>query len=58
VFSPINLLGLRIESIFMTTDPKYFVLRSSSIQGIGPFSWKYFGYGAPLAAEALREKYR
>ena len=47
-----------IETIFMTTDPEYFILRSSSIKEIASFHGNVSGMVAPLVAEALREKYQ
>jgi len=47
-----------IETLFMTTDPEYFVLRSSSIKEIASFQGNISGMVPPLVAEALREKYR
>jgi len=47
-----------IETIFMTTDPRYFVLRSSSIKEIASFQGNVSGMVPPLVAQALREKYR
>jgi pantetheine-phosphate adenylyltransferase len=51
-------LDSRIETIFMTTDPKYFVLRSSAIRELASFHGNISGMVPPLVAEALREKYR
>ena len=51
-------LDPRIETIFMTTDPEYFVLRSSSIKELASFHGNVSGMVPPLVAEALREKYR
>lgn len=47
-----------IETIFMTTDPRYFVLRSSSIKELASFDGNVSGMVPPLVADALREKYR
>ena len=47
-----------IETLFMTTDPEYFVLRSSSIKEIASFQGNISGMVPPLVAEALREKYQ
>ena len=46
-----------IETLFMTTDPEYFVLRSSSIREIASFKGNVTGMVPPLVAEALRKKY-
>jgi len=51
-------LDSSIETIFMTTDPEYFILRSSSIKEIASFQGNISGMVPPLVAEALREKYR
>jgi len=46
-----------IETIFMTTDPEYLVLRSSSIKEIASFQGNISGMVPPLVAQALKEKY-
>ena len=46
-----------IETIFMTTDPKYFVIRSSSIKELASFNGNLRGMVPPLVAKALKEKY-
>ncbi|MDR0399895.1 MAG: pantetheine-phosphate adenylyltransferase [Treponema sp.] len=51
-------LNPRIETIFMTTDPEYFVLRSSSIKELASFQGDVAGMVPPLVAEALKAKYR
>jgi pantetheine-phosphate adenylyltransferase len=50
-------LNSRIETIFMTTDPEYFVLRSSSIKELASFHGDITGMVPPLVAEALKAKY-
>jgi pantetheine-phosphate adenylyltransferase len=50
-------LNPRIETIFMTTDPEYFVLRSSSIKELASFHGDISGMVPPLVAEALKAKY-
>ncbi|MDR2747316.1 MAG: pantetheine-phosphate adenylyltransferase [Treponema sp.] len=50
-------LNSRIETIFMTTDPEYFVLRSSSIKELASFHGDVTGMVPPVVAEALRAKY-
>jgi pantetheine-phosphate adenylyltransferase len=50
-------LDSRIETIFMTTDPEYFVLRSSAIKELASFHGDVSTMVPPLVAEALREKY-
>jgi pantetheine-phosphate adenylyltransferase len=47
-----------IETIFMTTDPKYFVLRSSAIKELASFQGNISGMVPALVAEALKGKYR
>jgi pantetheine-phosphate adenylyltransferase len=51
-------LDPRIETIFMTTDPEYFVLRSSSIKELASFHGNVSGMVPPLVAEALVKKFR
>jgi pantetheine-phosphate adenylyltransferase len=50
-------LDPRIETLFMTTDPEYFVLRSSSIKELASFQGNVSGMVPPLVAEALKLKY-
>jgi len=50
-------LDPEIETIFMTTDPEYFVIRSSSIKELASFSGNLHGMVPPLVAKALKEKY-
>jgi len=47
-----------IETLFMTTDPEYFVLRSSSIKEIAAFQGNVSEMVPPLVAEALGKKYQ
>jgi pantetheine-phosphate adenylyltransferase len=47
-----------IETIFMTTDPEYLILRSSSIKEIASFHGNVSGMVPPLVAEALKKKYQ
>jgi pantetheine-phosphate adenylyltransferase len=47
-----------IETIFMTTDPEYFVLRSSTIKELASFHGNINGMVPPLVAKALEDKYR
>jgi pantetheine-phosphate adenylyltransferase len=51
-------LNPQIETIFMTTDPEYFVLRSSSIKELASFHGDTAGMVPPLVTEALKEKYK
>ena len=46
-----------IETLFMTTDPKYFVLRSSSIRELASFRGDVSGMVPPLVSEALKKKF-
>ncbi|MDR0465081.1 MAG: pantetheine-phosphate adenylyltransferase [Treponema sp.] len=50
-------LDPEIETIFMTTDPEYFVIRSSSIKELAFFNGNLRGMVPPLVAKALKEKY-
>lgn len=51
-------LNPSIETIFMPTDPKYFVLRSSAIKEIAAFGGDISAMVPPLVAEALYRKVR
>jgi pantetheine-phosphate adenylyltransferase len=51
-------LDPRIETLFMTTDPEYFVLRSSSIKELASFQGNISGMVPPLVAEALKAKFQ
>ena len=51
-------LDSKIETIFMTTDPEYLILRSSFIKEIASFRGNITGMVPPLVAEALEKKYR
>jgi len=50
-------LDPKIETIFMTTAPEYFVIRSSSIKELASFHGDLHGMVPPLVAKALKEKY-
>jgi len=50
-------LDPEIETIFMTTDPEYFVIRSSSIKELASFNGDLHGMVPALVAEAMKEKY-
>ncbi|MCL1955061.1 MAG: pantetheine-phosphate adenylyltransferase [Spirochaetes bacterium] len=50
-------LDPEIETIFMTTDPEYFVIRSSSIKELASFNGDLHGMVPPIVAKALKEKY-
>jgi pantetheine-phosphate adenylyltransferase len=51
-------LDVHIETLFMTTDPKYFVLRSSAIKELASFHGDVSSMVPPLVAEALKAKYQ
>jgi pantetheine-phosphate adenylyltransferase len=51
-------LDTHIETFFMTTDPKYFVLRSSAIKELASFQGDVSSMVPPLVAEALKFKYQ
>jgi len=46
-----------IETIFLTTDPEFFVIRSSSIKELASFNGNLRGMVPPLVAKALKDKY-
>jgi pantetheine-phosphate adenylyltransferase len=50
-------LNRHIETLFMTTDPEYFVLRSSSIKELASFHGDISGMVPPSVAEALRARF-
>jgi pantetheine-phosphate adenylyltransferase len=50
-------LASSIETLFMTTDPEYFVLRSSAIKELASFHGDVSAMVPPLVAKALRDKY-
>jgi len=50
-------LDPEMETIFMTTDPEYFVIRSSSIKELASFNGDLHGMVPSLVAKALKEKY-
>ena len=47
----------QIETLFMTTDPKYIVLRSSSIRELASFHGDVSSLVPSIVAEALKKKY-
>lgn len=49
-------LNPRIETIFLPTDQKYSVLRSSAIKEVARFGGDVTGMVPPIVARALREK--
>jgi pantetheine-phosphate adenylyltransferase len=50
-------LSSNVETIFMTTDPEYFILRSSAIRELASFHGDVSTMVPPLVAEALNLKY-
>jgi pantetheine-phosphate adenylyltransferase len=46
----------RVETIFMTTDPAYFVLRSSAIKELALFGGDISSMVPPLVERAIRKK--
>ncbi|HVP18779.1 MAG TPA: pantetheine-phosphate adenylyltransferase [Spirochaetia bacterium] len=50
-------LNPRIETIFLPTDQKYSVIRSSAIKEIAGFGGDISGMVPPLVAKALQEKF-
>lgn len=50
-------LNRNIETLFMTTDPEYFVLRSSSIKELASFHGDISGMVPPSVAEALKARF-
>jgi pantetheine-phosphate adenylyltransferase len=50
-------LNRNIETMFMTTDPEYFVLRSSSIKELASFQGDVSGMVPPVVEQALKMKF-
>jgi pantetheine-phosphate adenylyltransferase len=50
-------LASNVETVFMTTDPRYFILRSSAIRELASFHGDVSAMAPPLVAEALKAKY-
>ena len=46
-----------IETIFMITDPRYFIIRSSSIRELASFNGDVSGMVPSLVAQALKAKF-
>ena len=46
-----------IETLFITTDPKYIILRSSSIKELASFHGDVSQMVPPLVADALKKKF-
>jgi len=46
-----------IETLFMTTDPKYIVLRSSSIKELASFQGDVSLMVPPMVTDALKKKF-
>ena len=53
-----KVLDPQIETIFMTTDPKYFVLRSSNVKELASFQGDVSSMVPPLVVKALKDKYK
>jgi pantetheine-phosphate adenylyltransferase len=51
-------LSPKTETVFMTTDPRYFVLRSSAIKELASFRGDVSAMVPPVVAKALAEKFR
>jgi pantetheine-phosphate adenylyltransferase len=51
-------LSPQIETVFMTTDPRYFVLRSSAIKELASFRGDISAMVPPIVAEALAKKFQ
>jgi pantetheine-phosphate adenylyltransferase len=51
-------LSPQIETIFMTTDPRYFVLRSSAIKELASFKGDVSSMVPALVAKALEKKFQ
>jgi len=51
-------LNPSIETVFMTTDPQYFVLRSSAIKELASFGGDVSQMVPPRVADALRNKFK
>jgi pantetheine-phosphate adenylyltransferase len=50
-------LDPEIETVFMASDPAYFILRSSSIKELASFGGDVSSMVPGLVAEALKKKY-
>lgn len=50
-------LDPKIETVFMTTAPEYFVIRSSAIKELASFHGNVSGMVPPLVAEALKKRF-
>lgn len=50
-------LGTDLDTVFLVTDPRYFVLRSSAIKELAKFHGDLSGMVPPLVAEALYKKF-
>ncbi|MDR3168185.1 MAG: pantetheine-phosphate adenylyltransferase [Treponema sp.] len=53
-----KLLDAHIETLFMTTDPEYFVFRSSAIKELASFRGDVSGMVPPLVVDALKAKFQ
>lgn len=50
-------LSSNLETVFLPTDPKFFVLRSSAIKELASFGGDVSGMVPPLVADALKNKF-
>ena len=50
-------LSSRVETLFVPTEQRYFLIRSSSIKELARFGGDISGMVPPIVAEAMREKY-
>ena len=50
-------LNPEIETVFMSTDPKYFVLRSSAIKELAAYKGDVSTMVPPIVAKALKNKF-
>jgi len=51
-------INSRIESVFLTCDPEFIVLRSTLIKELASFKGNVSGMVPPLVAEELRKKFQ
>lgn len=51
-------LDSKIETLFITTDPKFVIVRSSSIKELAEFGGDISGMVPPVVEKAVKEKYK
>lgn len=51
-------LNANIETLFIPTEPRYVIVKSSSIKELAQFGGDISGMVPPVVCEAVREKYR